>query len=182
MSGGPLTSMNKCISGDGLFDGDNSQSSVQMNSGSRIDLAPTHSCCSPSLRPNAPGSPRRKFSLAFSGSVKVAIHSQVTEFKGENSELQIYIQKNEKPLVRLMKGKVSAKQNSSPSPIALPTDQFITLTTVSPIPASLPVTAPPASVPSAAPAASHQIEPAQARYCLSPRCEFNKQKTRHLRN
>jgi len=96
--------------GDGLFTGDKSRSQVKLNSGSQLDLSSNSLVIFSKIDGiEVPELDAGNIKVSVNGSMKVAINGKLTEFKGENAEIEVSLDKENKPQIKLLRGNAEIK-------------------------------------------------------------------------
>lgn len=102
--------------GDSLFTGDNSAAQVALKKGGAVDVGENSLIVFNEVN----GEPLANinfgnFRINADGTVKLAINGRITTIQGKNSDLQVFIDKNKKPQVRLLRGEAKIQQKSQPA-------------------------------------------------------------------
>ena len=121
--------------GDSVFTGSRSRSQVSFVKGGHVDLGENTLLVFGKVQnEEIPNFIHGNFRLQVKGEMKLAMDGEITQIKGDNSEVQIFMdKKTRKPQVKVLKGRASVKQGSAPA-VELKADRFTALR----VPASIP--------------------------------------------
>ncbi len=103
--------------GDSVFTGSRSRSQVSFVKGGHVDLGENTLLVFGKVQnEQIPNFMHGNFRLQVKGEMKLAIAGEVTEIKGDNSEVQIFMdKKSKKPQLKVLKGKAVVKQGAAPA-------------------------------------------------------------------
>lgn len=125
--------------GDSIFTGARSRSQVTFaKDGGHVDLGENTLLVFGKVQNvEVPNFIEGNFRLQVKGEMKIAIAGEVTQIKGENSEVQIFMDKKvKKPQLKVLKGKAIVKQGTAPA-VELKTNQVSALRVPASIPSSI---------------------------------------------
>lgn len=107
--------------GDGVFTGSKSRSQVKLKDGGDVSLGENTLIVFRKIQGNEiPNLATGNFRLKVTGDMKIAIAGKITQIKGDNSEVQIVLNKKDaKPRIKLLQGTVKVQQEDSEKPIEL---------------------------------------------------------------
>ena len=96
--------------GDGIFTGSKSKAKVLLKDGARIDMDENTLIIFADVNGKSlPGIDRGNFVLNLQGHLTMSLKGVVTEFSGQDSRVQVFVDQNNKPRIRLLSGKASVK-------------------------------------------------------------------------
>ncbi len=96
--------------GDSVFTGAQSSSRVELKDGGHVDLGENTLVQFDDIKGvKVPNLRMGNFKLSVNGSMRVSIANEITEIKGDGSEVQVVVAENKKPEIRVTKGKPQVK-------------------------------------------------------------------------
>lgn len=124
--------------GDSVFTGSKSRSQVSFVEGGYVDLGENTLLTFTKVKnEKLPNLAEGNFRLQVHGEMKLAIAGEVTEIKGDRTEVQVFMDKKiNKPQLKVLKGKALVKQGSAPA-VELKINQVSALRPPNRIPSSV---------------------------------------------
>lgn len=115
--------------GDGVFTGAHSRTQVSLKEGAHINMGENTLMVFRKVQGlEIPNLATGNFRIKVSGEMKLAVAGKVTEIKGENSEIQVFLsKKNPKPQIKLLQGTAKVKQEEMEKPVELKTNEVVLL-------------------------------------------------------
>lgn len=120
--------------GDSLFSGESSKAEITLNDGGKINLDQNTLINFTKIDGiEIPNLNEGNFKIHVKNNLKMAIGGEITDIRGDNSEIQIVIDKNQKTKVKLLSGFVRLKQKNNAKQITLKKDKETVLETIKPV-------------------------------------------------
>ena len=126
--------------GDSIFTGSRSRSQVAFSQGGHVDLGENTMLTFSKIRNETlPNFTEGNFRLKVHGEMKLAIAGEVTNISGDQTEVQVFMDKKaKKPKLKVLKGKAVVKQGAAPA-VELKVNQVSALRAPASIPEPMPI-------------------------------------------
>jgi hypothetical protein len=96
--------------GDSVYAGANSQLHISLDQSGNIDVGENSLITFSRIEnENLANLENGNFRLNVNGTLKIAVNGELTTLQGTGSEVQIYLEKNKKPVVKVLAGQISIK-------------------------------------------------------------------------